>query len=132
MATTLTTLNKSWDRTRSVRTGHFACYFPGNASPADTLVLFGPDGRELARNTEGLRDFDLAIDEATGDLFALYCAFVDGDARPIRRWNTGVKVPPRPRHHHHRARTARKSRPFANCCGRRRRCWIRSHRRLTC
>jgi hypothetical protein len=94
MATTLTTLNKSWDRTRSVRTGHFACYFPGNASPADTLVLFGPDGREVARNTEGLRDFDLAIDEATGDLFALYCAFVDGDARPIRRWNTGVKVPP--------------------------------------
>jgi hypothetical protein len=93
MATTITTLNKSWDRTRSVRTGHFACYYPGNASPADTLVLYGPDGRELTRNTEGLRDFDLAIDEETGEIFALYCAYVDGDARPIRRWNTGVKVP---------------------------------------
>lgn len=93
MATTIATLNKSWDRTRAVRTGHFAAYYPGNASPPDTLVLYGPDGRELARNAEGIRDFDLAVDEATGEIFALYCAFVEGDARPIKRWNTGVRVP---------------------------------------
>lgn len=94
MATTITTLNKAWDRARTVRSGHFAAYYPGNAAPANTLVVYDPTGLEVARNADPIRDFDLAIDEATGEIFALYCQFVDGDARPMRRWNTGVKVAP--------------------------------------
>jgi hypothetical protein len=92
---TLTTLQKSWANTRAVRSGHFAAFYPGGAGQGkdNTLVLFDPSGKEVAKNTDPIRDFDLAIDETTGEIFAIYCQFVDGDARPIRRWDTGVRVP---------------------------------------
>lgn len=97
MPTTVTTLVATWGRIRAVDSGHFAVYYPGASDPANTLVLYDPAGHELVRNTDALRDYDLAIDAATGEIVATYLAFIDGSAsHPVRRWATGIRVAPPP------------------------------------
>jgi hypothetical protein len=81
-----------WDRIASLPSGHTLIYFPGNASPKDTLILYNVAGKEVARNADGLRGFSAAIEEG-GEIVVTYIKFVDGSDRPIRRWLTGIKVP---------------------------------------
>lgn len=81
-----------WDRIASLPSGHFLIYFPGNASPKDTLILYNAAGKEVGRNADGLRGFSAAVEEG-GEIVVTYIKFADGSDRPIRRWLTGVKVP---------------------------------------
>lgn len=89
----LVTLKDCWDRISSVRSGHFAVYYPGSADPPNTLIIYNTIGREVARQSEAMRAFDLLVNEDTGELVVIYIRFQDGSDRPTKRWNTGIVIP---------------------------------------
>jgi hypothetical protein len=78
----------------SIGEGFYCLFYPGNANVAagdkNTLVLYGPDGIEVARQAGGIGALSLAV-APDGEIVATVTRFGENGV-PVDRWRTGVKV----------------------------------------
>lgn len=91
--TTVCPSEGAWDKTRILpNTAHFVTYKPTSR----ILTLYAPDGKKLLEQNiaSGVRDFDLFVSQATGEIVVQFADFADGaNDWSWKRWWTGVVVP---------------------------------------